>query len=120
MKILFDHCFPKGFARLLPGHEVRTTWKMKWDRLVNGKLLATAAAAQFDAMLTLDKNIQHQQNLADLPVKVILLDVPQSKLPFLAPLAPIVLQQLPLLKIGQMIVISSDSSIVSLNTGRDQ
>ena len=35
-----------------------------WDRLANGELIAEAEAAGFELLLTTDKNMRYQQNLA--------------------------------------------------------
>ena len=46
---------------------------MGWGGVQNGKLLALAAT-EFDAFLTVDKNLQYQQNLTALPISVLVLD----------------------------------------------
>jgi hypothetical protein len=66
MLILFDHVTPGGIARALLGHTVVKAKDRGWDRLTNGDLLAAAERAGFDVLLTADKNMQHQQNLAGL------------------------------------------------------
>jgi hypothetical protein len=38
---------------------------MGWDALANGDLIAAAEAAGFDALVTADRNIRYQQNLAE-------------------------------------------------------
>ena len=43
-----------------------------WSGLKNGELLGRAAAL-FDAVLTADQNLEYQQNLATLPVAVVVL-----------------------------------------------
>ena len=60
---------------------------MGWSGVKNGKLLALAAT-DFDAFVTVDKNLPHQQNLATLPVAVVLLDALSNDLPALLPLVP--------------------------------
>ena len=54
----------------------------------NGQLLALAGAGGFDALITGDRNIEFQQNLATLPVAVVVLIVPTTKLPDLLPIVP--------------------------------
>ncbi len=46
---------------------------MAWAGVKNGKLLALAAS-EFDAFLTVDKNLPYQQNLTSLPIAVLVLD----------------------------------------------
>jgi hypothetical protein len=47
----------------LSGHPVSTAKEMGWSELDNGKLL-TAAEIEFDAIITTDRSIRYQQNLA--------------------------------------------------------
>jgi hypothetical protein len=58
---------------------------MGWSGTKNGQLLALAAA-DFDAFVTVDKNLPHQQNLASLPIAVVLLDAHSVELKALLPL----------------------------------
>jgi len=117
VRILLDHCVPRPFARALPAHDVKTTAEMGWAALQNGKLLAEAAR-QFEVFLTVDKNIQNQQNLLTLPLPVIVLDAlmntPQALLPF----APFVEQLLPSIQFAQMIVIAASGSRTELAPAR--
>jgi hypothetical protein len=62
VRLLLDESLPRPFAGLLTGHEVRTVTQMGWTSLSNGALLRQAAA-EFDALLTADQNIEFQQNL---------------------------------------------------------
>jgi len=90
VKILLDECLPKRLIRLLADHEVSTVQQMNWLGLSNGRLLA-AANPQFDAFLTVDKNLVRQQNLAGLRLAVIVLRAHSNKIEDLGPLMPQVL-----------------------------
>jgi hypothetical protein len=59
----------------------------------NGKLLALAAT-EFDACITVDKNLPFQQNLAALPIVLIVLDSLSNELSALLPLVPALLREL--------------------------
>ncbi len=87
MRLLLDESVPVKFRRALPHHDVRTVAEMGWSGVKNGKLLALAASA-FDAFVTVDKNLPYQQNLATLPVAVIVLDARSNELANLLPLVP--------------------------------
>jgi hypothetical protein len=63
MKILFDHGTPAPLRHALTGHTVSTAYEMTWTELNNGALLA-AAETRFDALITTDRNLRHQQNLS--------------------------------------------------------
>lgn len=67
MRALLDHCVPRRFGRLLTAHEVRTTCELGWASLNNGALLAQAKE-QFDVFITVDQNVEFQQNLFALPL----------------------------------------------------
>jgi hypothetical protein len=66
MRLLLDESVPAKLRRSLPSHEVRTVVEMGWSGVKNGKLLALAAS-QFEAFITVGKNLPHQQNPAALP-----------------------------------------------------
>jgi hypothetical protein len=73
MLILFDHNAPKGLIRALPGHTIFTAYSRGWERLSNGMLLSTAEDAAFDLLLTTDRRIRYQQNLAGRKIALVVL-----------------------------------------------
>ena len=97
MRLLLDESIPAKLRRALPNHDVRTVVEMGWSGVKNGKLLALAAD-EFDAFVTVDKNLPYQQNLTRLPVAVIVLDAVSNELPALLPLLPALEQALLSLK----------------------
>jgi hypothetical protein len=88
MKLLLDENLPHELRKELPGHDVYTVQYMRWDGMKNGRLLATAADVGFDAMLTMDNGVQYQQNLATLPMAVVVLSAPSNDIVDLRPLLP--------------------------------
>jgi predicted nuclease of predicted toxin-antitoxin system len=72
MRILLDESLPRRLRGEFTGHSVSTVVDCGWSGINNGDLLELAAA-QFDAFVTADQNLQYQQNLAALPVRVVLL-----------------------------------------------
>ena len=73
MFVLFDNSTPRGIARSLENHTVKETRDQGWDTLRNGDLLNAAEAAGFDVLLTTDKNIRYQQNLANRRIAIVVL-----------------------------------------------
>ena len=73
MLILFDHGTPSGIAGALSGHEVTEARERGWDRISNGELLKAAEEGGFDLLLTTDKNIRYQQNLAGRRIAIVVL-----------------------------------------------
>ena len=56
---------------------MRTAARQGWDTLKNGELLAAAEADGFDVLLTTDKNMRYQQNLAGRKIAVVVLGLQQ-------------------------------------------
>ena len=100
MRILLDESVPRQFARLLEGHEVQTVPRRGWAGIRNGELLRRAAT-EFDVFVTVDQNLQHQQNLSQFPVAVAVLVVHDNRIETLEPLAPLLLSVLRSLQEGR-------------------
>ena len=60
---------------------------MGWSGMRNGELLA-AAEDQFDVLITMDQNMQHQQHLPRYDLAVILLTSVSNRLPDTARMVP--------------------------------
>ena len=63
MKILLDECVTKKLKRHLPEFEVKTVVEMNWSGLKNGSLMKVAVEENFDVLLTIDNNLEFQQNV---------------------------------------------------------
>ncbi len=63
---------------------------MGWS---NGRLLKLMAESGFEVLVTCDQNIEYQQN-ADLPVALVVLIVPDNRVPTILRLAPELLEVL--------------------------
>ena len=50
-----------------------TVFRLGWERLRNGELIAAAEQASFEIFLTGDKNLRYQQNLAGHDIAVLVL-----------------------------------------------
>lgn len=73
MRILFDNGTPRGLAGYLVGHSVEEARWRGWEELANGALIEAAELAGFELMITTDKNIRYQQNLASRKLALIVL-----------------------------------------------
>jgi hypothetical protein len=73
MLILFDQATPGPMRPYLKGHLVRTAAQKGWQRLRNGDLLNVAEEAGFDMLMTTDKSMRYQQNLAGRRIAVLVL-----------------------------------------------
>ena len=74
MKILLDECVPKRVKRLLNDYEVKTVPEMEFNGFKDKKLLEATENAEFDILLTIDKNIDFQQNVGKYKVSIVILD----------------------------------------------
>ena len=108
MRLLLDECVPARMRQALPSHRVSTVGQEGWSGIKNGNLLALAAAG-FDALITVDKNLPYQQNLSKLPLAVLVLDAASNELPSLLPLVPALEEALVDLKPGNVVLIRLDA-----------
>lgn len=99
MRVLLDECFPRALRVELPGHEVTTVAEAGWAGVKNGALLQLAAT-RFEVLLTVDRNLEYQQNFSSLTIAVIVVDAPSNDVEILRPLMPKVLEALPKVKSG--------------------
>ena len=93
MRILLDEDLPRRLASLLVGHNVSTVQRSGWTGIKNGKLLVLAAA-EFDVFLTMDRNLEFQQNLAALPIAVLVVEAVSNRMEHLVPMVPGILKEL--------------------------
>jgi predicted nuclease of predicted toxin-antitoxin system len=105
MRILLDENLDWRLRRHLPGHEVESVPLLGWAGIQNGVLLRKAIAAGFDAIVTMDSNMVHQQNIAAYSIAVIALRGRSSRLGDTTPLMPQVLATLPSAKAGTVTFI---------------
>jgi predicted nuclease of predicted toxin-antitoxin system len=84
MRILLDEDLPRRLGASLSGHEVSTVQRCGWSGIKNGKLLALAAT-KFDVFLTMDGNLEYQQNLSKLPIAVLVVTAVSNRMEHLVP-----------------------------------
>src|SRR5687767_8133609 len=87
MRILLDESLPRDLSALLIGHEATTVRAAGWSGVKNGDLLALAAS-QFDVFVTADRNLEFQQNLATLPIAIVILVVSRTRIQAIKPIVP--------------------------------
>lgn len=100
MRVLLDESVPRRLGFLLEGHFVRTVQHCGWAGLKNGELLRTAQA-EFDVLVTADKNMRYQQNSELLPIPVVVLMAGNNRLESFLPLVPELLTVLADVQPGQ-------------------
>ncbi len=96
MRILLDESVPGRLGPLLTGHTSITVQRKGWVSIKNGKLLALAAG-EYDVLLTADKGMEYQQNLATLPVAILIVLARSNRIEDVAAAIPAILAALAVL-----------------------
>jgi hypothetical protein len=73
MKLLLDENLPKRLKQDFPDHDIFTVFEKGWSGKTNGELLQLMLDDSFDALLTFDKNLAHQQNFKKYTLTVFVL-----------------------------------------------
>ena len=94
MRLLLDECVPRKFKQELTGHQVSTAREMGWSGKRNGELLALMRENRFEAFVTVDQNVEFQQNVKASGIAVVVLSARTNRLKELRPLASAVLHKL--------------------------
>ncbi len=84
MRILLDENFPIDFAKLLVGHEVSTVHGQGWSGIKNGELLRRVPTV-CDVFVTLDRNLEFQQNIKVLSFGVVVVRSVSNRMADLTP-----------------------------------
>ena len=104
MRLLLDECLPRTLKKEFRGHRVQTVPEMGWAGKKNGELLRLAEQ-EFDVFITLDQNLQYQQNLSKSSMAVLLLSVKNNRFESIPPLIPKILTVLKNLLPGKVVKI---------------
>ena len=105
MRVLLDECVDARLVASLTTVEVRTVSDLGWVGISNGQLLALAAA-EFDVLVTVDRNLPFQQHLPKFDIAVILLRAKSNRIADLVALAPELIAALCTAKKGVVTPIS--------------
>ena len=102
--MLLDECVTRHLKRDFAGHEVHTVEDAGYKGLENGDLLKAAAGAH-EVLITVDRNLPYQQNLAGLNIAILILAAKRNSYVRLKPLIPRALSALETMKVGDIIRI---------------
>ena len=109
MRVLLDECLPKRLKLAFRSHTFSTVPEMGWAGKTNGELLKLAKG-KFGAFVTVDQNLQYQQNLENSGMAVVLIAVRNNRYETFKPLIPKVQQALEMISTGQLVRIESEIS----------
>ena len=107
MRILFDENTPFSLARELPGHECTSVIRLGWRGTKNGALLARAERSGFLVLVTLDDDMEPEQNMTGRRISVLVLKPERQGKAATKSLASQVLDALTTLRPGEIRVIES-------------
>ena len=110
MKLLLEECTPKRLLLDFAGHDVQTVEEAGFKGLKNGALLQRASSA-FDVLITVDQNLPFQQNAANLSIAVVILGASSNRYSDLKTLVPRVLEILPGIKVGEIVIVRQESDV---------
>lgn len=107
MRVLLDENLDWRLRRGFDAaHDVVTVQYRGWSGKKNGELLQ-AAAAEFDVLVTLDTNLEHQQNVTSLDLAVVVIRAASADLADVEPALPALNTLLPAVKPVQSYVVAA-------------
>ena len=106
MRVLLDENLPLDLVPEFVGHEADTVISRGWAGVKNSELMRRAAGP-YDAFVTMDRNIEFQQNIPALPLGIILVRAGSNRMVHLRPLVPSILEALQGLRKGELRRVSA-------------
>jgi predicted nuclease of predicted toxin-antitoxin system len=107
MRILLDECIDEALRRHFIGYECQTCRYAGLRGMTNGDLLAAAERAGFQALITVDQNMAHQQSLPGRAISLIVLHARTTNIDDIVALMPDVLAALDSIKPGDVVRIAA-------------
>jgi hypothetical protein len=85
VRVLLDENLPHDLILELGGHEVVTVQGLGWGGVKNGELLRRASG-QVEALLTMDRNLEHEHDLGALSFGIVVIRAHSNRVQDLRPL----------------------------------
>jgi len=96
-----------GRSSELPGHDVRTVGELGWSSKRNSELLALMLAERFEGLLTVDQNLEFQQNVRASGLAVVVVVARTNRLKELHPMVPAILDALARVRLGELVRVGA-------------
>lgn len=107
MRVLLDESVDRWLRRLLDDEfEVVTVPERGWSGKKNGALLH-AAEQEFDALVTMDRSMEHQQNLGAFDLGIVLITAKSNRRRDVMLTMPKVNRALRRIRSGELLVVSA-------------
>jgi predicted nuclease of predicted toxin-antitoxin system len=106
MKLLLDECLPRKMRFLFSGsgHHCETVREAGFGGKENGELLSLAEG-KFDVLITVDKNLKHQQNISNRRIAILVVRAASNDIDDIRPHLPEMLAGLHSIKPGQIVEV---------------
>jgi hypothetical protein len=92
---------PVDLAAELVGHEIATITGLGWRGIKNSELLHRAQGS-FEVLVTMDRNLEFQQNIAGFELGILLVLAHSNRMVHLHPLVPAILEAIEAVRPGQL------------------
>jgi predicted nuclease of predicted toxin-antitoxin system len=106
MRILLDENFPADFATLLVGHDTSNVHSHGWAGIKNGELLRRAHGV-CEVFVTLDRNLEFQQNIKILPFGIVVVRSRSNRIVDLTPHIPGILLAVSQVGPGRVVTVGA-------------
>ena len=107
-RVLFDENLPRQLRRELAEFSVRTVQEEGWGSFKNGQLLRRAEVT-FEVLVTADRRMKYQQNLASFSMGVVVIKTPRLQLRLLLTVIEELREAIRTVKPGELVVIEVES-----------
>ena len=107
MRLLLDENLDWRLRRDLLAHQVESVPLIGWAGIENGELLRKAVEAGFDALITMDSSMVHQQKIERYAIAVVALRAASNRLADTRPLMPALLALLSRINSGTVTFLPS-------------
>lgn len=107
MRVPLDEQLPRQLAPYFVGHAVRTVPQESWARLQNGALLTKAEEALYEVLITGDKNMPFQQNIAKRRLGVLVMVARSNAIEDLLRVVPNALAALTTIQPGRVVRVEA-------------
>ena len=105
MRVLLDENIDRFLkSRFASDMDVFTVREQGWTSMENGKLLRVAQH-DFDVLVTMDKNLEHQQNLNVINMGIVVIRAQSNSYQSVAPLMPQVNEAIKMVTAGEVVYV---------------
>jgi hypothetical protein len=107
VRVLLDESVPRPLTAVLPGHEIHTGVQVGWAGVQNGELLRRALAAGFEVLVTMHRNLEHQQNIAQAGLGLVVIIARDNRVETVLALAAAILTALSRARAGEVLHVGA-------------